>query len=358
MADVSTRLLDLTYPDHQVLLHLALDVDWILKQHSLVPGRTSLRKCYLQILNECGLASWSGKIRIAKLFDRFTTSYSCTLLDSLQIKLNSRKFSSWLSNLLKAPKGALPPLKQLLLLRLLGYTPESFFEKCKSAEHFLPASITHLSGMTSSERIRSTKPRPKPSNDKIRSTYRKQLLLIRKQHPEVTRSQIRLKLFSKGYCWLNEYDKDWLFSHLPPPQKWAGRARKVDWNSLDRKFAEKTRQTALKLRNDSSCLKRVTSNCIAKSIDKLGSTIRHTQLKQLPMTKMALAEVVESRFDYALRRLSLAENYFRQEGVAPSKSMLLRRAGICSDLRKMPELKKILEAVWLALQGIPAVKAA
>jgi hypothetical protein len=208
----------------------------------------------------------------------------------------------WLSNLLKAPEGALPPLKQLLLLRLLGHTPESFFEQRTSSKFSLPVSSTNPFGMTQSKRICPTTPRLTPSHNKVRSTYRKQLLLLRKKHPEATRSQIRLELFSKGYCWLNDHDKDCLYSQLPPPQKWIGKARKIDWYSLDHKLSEKVLLTALNLRNDSSCLKRITRNRIAKNIDQLSSLIKHTQLKQLPLTIKALTEVVESRFDYALRR--------------------------------------------------------
>jgi Tn7-like transposition protein D/TniQ len=361
---ISVRPLNPTASEHQIILDVARDVAWLLKQHDLTMGRDQLRGLYIQLLNESGLISWSGKIRRAKLFKKFTSYYSKDVLEAFQITLNSRKFDRWIFCLLKAPNGSLPPLKQLLLIRLLGHSAETFFERSRFAEPFIQAGSVkpfRTAPLTPIKRIQSTKHRLTTPQKEILKQFRKQFLSLLRRHPEASRSQIKLVLFPKGYFWLNKHDNDWLQSRLPPPRQWIGGAKIVDWHSLDQKLVEEIQSAVLRLKDDALHLKRITKTLIVKSMNQFNSIIRHSKLKRLPLTTKLLEQVVETRQDYALRRLGLAEQYYRQEGISPTKNTLLSQAGISSDLRRTPEIQMALETAWLSLQTsehVSVIKAA
>jgi hypothetical protein len=57
-------------------------------------------------------------------------------------------------------------------------------------------------------------------------------------------------------------------------------------------------------------------------------------LDRMPQTRAFLASVVESRGAYARRKLQWMASQFREDGVVPSESLLIRHAGLRHDLAK------------------------
>jgi len=129
----SYRLLNL----HQaVLLRIAQDAAWLLKQQSLVPGLDVLSKRYRDLLAERDLATYSGRVRVSELLGKFCECYPSDLLDQIQCQIDFDSQHNWLFRLVRSPKGSQHPLRHLLLMQFLGYTTESFFKLPKQFKPF------------------------------------------------------------------------------------------------------------------------------------------------------------------------------------------------------------------------------
>ncbi|MBD2086960.1 TnsD family transposase [Trichocoleus sp. ST-U3] len=124
----SSRLLNPSDPCHNVLLRIAQDVAWLLKQRELVPGLESIRDRYLWLLTERNLASRGGKVRVSALLEAFKSYYFYDLLERLQCVPNEQDKNNWLFRLVRSPRQARHPLYHLLLIQFLGYTAEEFFQ--------------------------------------------------------------------------------------------------------------------------------------------------------------------------------------------------------------------------------------
>ncbi|MBD1932268.1 MULTISPECIES: TnsD family Tn7-like transposition protein [Cyanophyceae] len=124
----SSRLLNPSDPCQKVLLRIAQDAAWLLKQRELVPGLEFIRARYLWLLTEPNLASREGKVRVSALLKAFKSYYSYDLLERLQCVPNEQDKNNWLFRLVRSPKQARHPLYHLLLIQFLGYTAEEFFQ--------------------------------------------------------------------------------------------------------------------------------------------------------------------------------------------------------------------------------------
>ena len=118
----SPRLLNSADPYHNVLLRIAQDAAWLLRQRKLVPGLESIRARYLWLLTDRNLASREGKVRVTALLEAFKRYYPYDLLERLQCVPNEQDKNNWLFRLVRSPKQARHPLYHLLLIQFLGYT--------------------------------------------------------------------------------------------------------------------------------------------------------------------------------------------------------------------------------------------
>jgi len=129
----SYKLLNL----HQaVLLRIAEDAAWLLKQHPLTPRLDTLAKRYRELLAERDLATYSGRVRVSELLNQFCECYSPELLEYLQCQIDVESQHNWLFRLVRSPKGSQHPLRHLLLMQFLGHTAESFFKLPKQFKPF------------------------------------------------------------------------------------------------------------------------------------------------------------------------------------------------------------------------------
>lgn len=114
-------------PNHQSLLNLANDSDWLLGQEHLNPGLDFIKRRYREVLTENGYATRIGSVRMDDLRRHVVGFYGPSLLDSLQCGLPPESGDGWLGNLLRKANTAAAPLRHLLLLRALGVGLERFF---------------------------------------------------------------------------------------------------------------------------------------------------------------------------------------------------------------------------------------
>jgi hypothetical protein len=122
-----THGIDQHDPAHQILLGLAKDVDWLLRQERLNPGLDFLYRRYRDVLASKGLVTRAGSVRVGDLRRQVVAKCGPRLLEFLQSGLRADTKDDWLVCLLRNSSSAMAPLRHLLLLRTLDVNLERFF---------------------------------------------------------------------------------------------------------------------------------------------------------------------------------------------------------------------------------------
>jgi hypothetical protein len=180
--------------------------------------------------------------------------------------------------------------------------------------------------------------------------YRNQWMAAMDKYPEATRKQLQTEILPKIYHKLLRLDRDWLRAHMPPTRKITRPVKRLDWPAIDARLVEEVQSSALRLKLLNGRPKRVTKQAIARDLDKVSLLCGGRHLDKLPLSHTALAEVAEDRADFCIRLAKWAAGCFRQENISPSRSALIARAGIPSDLKTSPKVKKGIDDAWLQLQ--------
>ena len=98
----------------------------------------------------------------------------------------------------------------------------------------------------------------------------------------------------------------------------------MDWPKRDAQLASEVRDAAQCLLKAPGRPIWITKTTIGRTLGK--KTLITKEISQLPLTAMALASVVETHQEYALRRLNWATECFLREGIYPKRWQLLSRA--------------------------------
>lgn len=122
------RLLKPSNNDHNVLVKLAENAEWLLSQNNLNIGTDVLRDRYYNQLLKKELAYYNGRIRNNKLFKAFKKFYSPLLLETLGCSIES-SHRSWIFRLVEKSKTDIlhHPVRHLLMMTFLGLTADKFF---------------------------------------------------------------------------------------------------------------------------------------------------------------------------------------------------------------------------------------
>ncbi len=123
-------------PYHQVLLEIAQDANWLLRQRHLLQDLKLLSRRYRQLLAEIDLATYRGRVDVSMLLQMFRNYYPAHLLCLLHCELEKDIQENWLLRLVRTPHGAQHPLHHLLLMHFLGQTAESFFSSLGEDQPF------------------------------------------------------------------------------------------------------------------------------------------------------------------------------------------------------------------------------
>jgi hypothetical protein len=183
--------------------------------------------------------------------------------------------------------------------------------------------------------------------------YREEWLAAVNENPTARRTFLA-NTFSRLYRYLRKYDAEWLEAHMPPPyvHRRVGSARQVDWESRDLELADAVKLSAMRLKNISTDPIRITKTAIGQDIDKKEILYRH--LHKLPKTDQVLTEVIETREQFAVRRVEWATEYFRQQNISPAWSGLINLAGVY-ELREIPQVKEAIDAALQSLESLSAL---
>lgn len=133
-ASKKIRQLDTKNREHNVLLHLAQDAAWVLGTQIHVSSYNVMRRRYLQLMLEQGLATYGGTVSHSRLKERLLEYYPSALLERLGCSLEFRYH--WLLRLVNDWSRTRHPLHHLLLIQLLSDTAERFFKLSTEIEPF------------------------------------------------------------------------------------------------------------------------------------------------------------------------------------------------------------------------------
>lgn len=186
--------------------------------------------------------------------------------------------------------------------------------------------------------------------ERVREGKRNEWLTAVNRHPDATRTSLQREIAPRTYHWLMHRDNEWLKAHMPPPLKRVGTPRRIDWRERDINLAEQVRLAADRIKAAKGRPLQVTTNAIARDLDRKEMLQKKKQLEKLPLTRQALHEVVETQLQFAIRRLGWAADCFREEGKAPALSELALRACVDYRIWQTPDAKAALNERWRELQ--------
>jgi hypothetical protein len=171
-------------------------------------------------------------------------------------------------------------------------------------------------------------------------TCRIKWALAMRQTSKTTLKALRRKL-SHEYVWLLQHDAAWLKRHSPKSRRRAPSTSGVDWRKRDAEYAVAVRAAAVNLMNELGRPVQVTKTAIGKDLGAI--TLLRQKLSKMHLTAQVFVSVVETREQYAIRRVRRAADLFIEEGVLPRYWQLISRANVYS-LRGKPEVKSAIEA--------------
>lgn len=183
--------------------------------------------------------------------------------------------------------------------------------------------------------------------EKKRRSYRSKWLSVMKRNPNITMKVLRQKL-PREYAWLLQNDSEWLEVHKPLSQRRNLSTTSVDWKKRDAEYAVAVEATASHLMEAHGRPIQVTKTAIGRDIGAI--TLLQQKLHKMPLTAQVLASVVETREQYAVRRVWWAADLYYQEGVLPREWQLVMRANVYS-LREVSAVKCAVDEAMKMLES-------
>ncbi len=178
------------------------------------------------------------------------------------------------------------------------------------------------------------------ANARKRRAYRAKWVSATRREPRTTLKALRLNL-PREYAWLRQNDAVWLKRHSPSSRRRARPTSGVDWKKRDAEYAVAVRAAATRLRNKPGRPVQVTRNAIGRAVG--ATTLLRRKLNRMPLTAQVIAGVVETRMEYAVRRIEWAAGCFIRERTMPRPWQLMLRANVYS-LRSASEVKSAVDA--------------
>ena len=168
---------------------------------------------------------------------------------------------------------------------------------------------------------------------------RKQWLALRRQYPLETRKHLRMHAPA---VWMALYRKDraWFESNSPTRQKPVPASSYVDWADRDGSLCRRVGSAAGKLQAYRLPLVRVTFAALARELGAMALLQKHPH--KLPLTVRGIQSVVESREQFALRRLDAVIAGCCAAGERPPPWRLAKLAGLRPDICALASVRRAL----------------
>lgn len=113
--------------DHQIILKLARDCEWLLRRPCAGINTLELRQQYLSLLHERRLATWNGRLRRNRIVAELDKYYSRELLTHFGCDLGPTDRNNWAIRIFhKSRIAKAHPLQHLLVIHWLGFSVSEF----------------------------------------------------------------------------------------------------------------------------------------------------------------------------------------------------------------------------------------
>jgi hypothetical protein len=210
------------------------------------------------------------------------------------------------------------------IARQLGVDPLTVKRHAMRIGLVFPRPVGTCLPLKEAQKLRGCNPHI-PEPDRVEQ-YRSKWLATLKAEPEAGIMILRQKV-PKVYSWLYKNDREWLKRNEPPPKSRGSRQfTPVDWESRDIQIVSEVQCAVTLLTQKTDKPKRITLSAIGRNIGQLALLQQH--LDRLPQSASLLAQSVESRVEFAVRRIQWTVEQFLQEDTNPSRWTLVKRAGI------------------------------
>jgi hypothetical protein len=181
--------------------------------------------------------------------------------------------------------------------------------------------------------------------EKKRRTYRTKWLYTINRNRNIKLKALRQKS-PRVYAWLRQNDFEWLKGHRPRSERHIQSTSSINWRRRDAEYVTAVRDAALQIKNAYGRPIRITKTAIGKTIGAL--TLLQQKLHKMPLTTRILENVVETRVEFAIRRIWWTVKLYREENLLPQTWQLILRANVY----KLRNVAKIKEAIIVALQEL------
>jgi len=170
-----------------------------------------------------------------------------------------------------------------------------------------------------------------------RNYYREKWKELRKQYPEMGKTQLR-QIDNALFAWLYRNDREWLNQNSPLKKTTNIINSRVDWDQRDNEILIQVKEVVAKMLNSDGKPERITISSIGSKLGIRGLLEKH--LDKLPKTKAYLDSVKETNHDFRLRRIRWAVKKLKKEGEELQMWKIMRKAGIREEYQA-----KLMEVV-------------
>lgn len=308
------------------LIRIATDGAWLLNHPQQPKHLQYYRERYLEILNQHGLVSRSGKmVDQEALQDRLFKMYPRQLLQFLGLNFDNENDHNWLRGMVRKYRKAVHPLLHFLLIHLFWGSFEKF--ACQSSaiheKHFIPINAPAKANEISDLRLEEK---------------RQQWMALETLFPEDGRGGLR-KRAPALYAWIYRNDIEWLRGRPIKACNQTAMNQRVNWSLRDNETLERAEVWLTQEQCREGKPKRITALRIAKDLDVRAWVEKHPE--KLPLTMQFLKRVEESIAQYQIRRIILAVKSMRDSGIPLIEWRIRRAAGLRDKLH--PEVEKVLD---------------
>lgn len=319
-------------PEHQVLLKLAIDTNWLLQGDFTMPSGQWIPRRYSIFLGPRGLAVGQGPLqRLQQAFLEFCPGVC------LDVFVPGHGFT-WILDLLKG--GVRDPYLHLLMIQFLGLSVESFF-----LSHPIVAEA-----VDPTSRVRLTRIGVKRGKKYLtirRRQHRQIWLNLLKRSPQGGASELDRKR-KRTYRWLLKHDRAWYLAHRHKPSKSSGRATKWERKGRDREGVTLAHLITawLMLRRERKRLTKTSyENFLRVRFDS-------RKLAQMPQCAEFFRWGVETTEQWYIRLMELTAEEFKYNCShrGPIKRLFLAKTHLSMKRLKDMQSSRVMEAFQTALE--------
>lgn len=286
-------------------------------------GHLKLRKRYLYSIYRRGMASAAGRLEANEFIESFLKYYGEEFLASLHCGGAMHRTDTWLLTLVHKYRKTSHPLHHLLLIRYLGLETDALL----------------LGKSTRQQRVdlrtgkRSLNQPSKPTSGEDAHLVNKAVELEHRRgnwqnfsraHPDLGTKALR-QVMRADYAWLYRNDRTWLKENSPKQAPAVPKGR-IDWQERDAQLSRVIVQAAEAIKQLPGRPDRITVARIAKGLGQMASLCK--RLDRLPESRIAFAAVVETKAEFAIRRMHWAVGQLQQQGEPMKAYKIVRKAGL------------------------------